>query len=218
MTHDVSPILVLFVLRCLLCFSQIIDVRIADKKHDIKHGKYTVSEDVLLSLLDKHPLPRIALEYRQVATPLPFYLLFQIFQRLVGCKDAEYFHRTFRLLHVTERYYFIHLLQVKRQRDRVPEFIVNFLWSVRLLAVSAPASPICSRYSDINNPQIKTPHRLQIPNPGGSRNAALKFPSIDGLNIRNSFVSAPGMSFVTIDFQQCELRVLAHCCGNRKYE
>jgi DNA polymerase I-like protein with 3'-5' exonuclease and polymerase domains len=51
----------------------------SDKKHEIKHGKYTVSEEVLMSLVDKHPLPRIALEYRQVAFPSIFLCMFVTF-------------------------------------------------------------------------------------------------------------------------------------------
>lgn len=62
----------------------------SDKKHEIKHGKYTVSEEVLLSLIDKHPLPRIALEYRQVAIPPPSFDC--ISHPILGFKDVEYFH------------------------------------------------------------------------------------------------------------------------------
>jgi hypothetical protein len=62
-----------------------------------------------LSLLDKHPLPRIALEYRQVVIPYLSCLAIQIFQRLAGCKDAEHFRRTLRLLHLTERDSFVQL-------------------------------------------------------------------------------------------------------------
>ena len=98
----------------------------------------------------------------------------------------------------------------------MPESIVNFLWSALLLAVSALESRICNRFPAPKKNFILDHSALidkQIPNPGGSRNSALKFASIDGLNVRNSFVAAPGMSFITVDFQQCELRVLAHCCG-----
>lgn len=59
-----------------MCSSHQVKCRVADKKHEIKHGKYTVSEDVLMSLIDKHPLPRIALEYRQVAASLHILIYF----------------------------------------------------------------------------------------------------------------------------------------------
>jgi DNA polymerase I-like protein with 3'-5' exonuclease and polymerase domains len=72
---------------------------VADKKHEIKHGKYTVSEEVLITLLDKHHLPRIALEHRQVVTH-PQHCHITHFDRLAGFKDAEHFHRSFRWPHL----------------------------------------------------------------------------------------------------------------------
>jgi DNA polymerase I-like protein with 3'-5' exonuclease and polymerase domains len=57
----------------------------SDKKHDIKHGKYTVSEEVLMSLLDKHPLPQIALEYRQVVIQFSPLFLKSPFSRFQRC-------------------------------------------------------------------------------------------------------------------------------------
>ena len=111
-------------------------------------------------------------------------------------------------------------MQVKRRKALVLEYIASFHLLAPQLAAWVHVSPTCSRFLQQQNTQPKLNLKKwaqmmqQIPNSGGSRNSAIKFASIDGLNVRNSFVSAPGMSFITVDFQQCELRVLAHCCGD----
>ena len=157
---------VLFVTLKLPAVNQRVEDRIdsRNKKHEIKHGKYTVGEEVLMSLLDKHPLPRIAMEYRHVAKMLNTFID-PLGEKTKG--SGSRIHCKFSL-------------------------------------VSTSTGRLSAR----------EPNLQQIPNSGGSRNSAIKFASIEGLNVRNSFVSSPGMSFVTVDFQQCELRVLAHCCGD----
>ena len=162
-------------------------------KRRVQH--LSTAKDVLEKIRPLHPLPGIVLEWRRISATITK-MVYPLFKEAVLHKDLESFR-----IHAN--------IQIHTATGRVSVSDPNLQMVPKKFDISFKTT------SSIASPLVSDSQYLEAYNSSSNEDLAGIYSSV---SMRNVFQPFPGAVFLSADYSQLELRILAHMSGDKKLQ